>query len=137
MCVTECNAAMSACSCPTPTTTCAGHFRLTGAAGSCPLGFSWNFSDVTFANDSGVIELTGWSVMTTGTLPPMADPGPACPDVNAVTGLGASGPGSCSESYRIQGTFTNDDTFVGTFSATFDSFCAGCSMSVPITGTRI
>ncbi|MBZ0122048.1 MAG: hypothetical protein K8H88_33950 [Sandaracinaceae bacterium] len=137
MCVTECNTAMGSCMCPTPMVTCSGRFRLPGASGDCFMLFNWDFSNVTFANDSGAIEITGWTVSTTGTVPPMADPGPACPNVNAVTTLGASGPGSCAETYRIQGTFTDDNTFTGTFSATFDGFCAGCSMSVPITGTRM
>lgn len=134
-----CDRSRPECGCPTTGATCSGRFSLPGASGNClgALGFSWNFSTVRFTNSGGVIEVTEWTVDTTATAPPMADPGPACPEINAVTVVGAGGAGGCEETYRIQGTFTDDDTFTGTFSAIFTGFCASCNMSIPVTGTRI
>ncbi len=135
-CSFECDTSRPECMCPTTMPTCSGNFRLPGAMGFCAFGLvSWNFTNVTFTFDSGVIEVTGWTVSSTATVPPMADPGPACPDIDASTTL----PGMCSETYRIQGTFVDDDTFMGTFSTTYTgSGCLDCpTMSLPVTGTRI
>jgi len=138
MCVFACDTSRPECECPVAGPSCSGDFNLPGAAGNClgALGFSWDFTNVTFTNLGGAIEVTGWTVSTTAMVPEMADPGPACPNINAETTLAADMMSGCNETYRIMGTFTDDNTFEGTFSATFDSFCASCSMTVPVTGTR-
>lgn len=130
-----CDRSRPECGCPTTGPTCSGRFSLPGASGSCLLGLiAWDFTDVTFTNTGGVIEVTGWTVASTIEAQEMADPGPACPAINASTTLD----GTCTEVYRIAGTFTDDDTFTGTFSATFTGDCLTCtSRSVPVTGTRI
>jgi hypothetical protein len=136
MCVFDCDRSRPACGCPAPPTTCSGRFTLPGTSGSCAFGLvSWNFTNVTFTNVGGAIEITGWTVASTGSLPPMADPGPACPNVDASTTL----PGDCDETYRIRGTFMDDNTFTGTFELAFSgSLCFDCtSRSIPVTGTRV
>lgn len=139
-CVFECDTTMSECMCPTPGPTCDGRFSLPGTTGNCGGLWTWDFQNVTFTNTAGAIQISGWTVTSSATVPPMADPGPACPDVDAMTGLS----GDCNEEYRIQGTFTDDNTFTGTFTATFTGGlplllpdCSVCNMTVPINGTRI
>lgn len=140
-----CDRSRPECGCPTTGPTCSGRFSLPGATGGCdlglgtnpPWGFNWNFSTVQFTNTGGLIQVTDWTVNTTLPVPSMADPGPACPNIDAVAMLEAGGSGGCNETYRIQGTFTDDDTFTGTFSATFTGVCASCNMTVPVNGTRI
>lgn len=133
-CVYVCDSTRPECGC-SGAPTCNGRFSLPGASGSCIRGFiSWNFTDVTFTNTGGVIEVTGWSVESTSAAPEMADPGPACPSIDASTTI----EGTCDETYRIQGTFIDDDTFMGTFSVTFSGECLDCTTrSISITGTRI
>jgi len=133
-----CDRSRPECGCPTTGPTCNGRFSLPGASGSCsPFGvltIAWDFTDITFTNTGGLISVTGWTVSSTTSAPPMADPGPACPNIDASTTI----PGSCDETYRILGTFTDEDTFTGTFSVTFTgALCDDCtSRSVPVTGTR-
>jgi hypothetical protein len=135
-----CDRSRPECGCPTTGATCSGRFSLPGASGTCSGLFSWDFSSVQFTNDLGAIAVTGWTVSSSADVPPMGDAGPACPNIDASTTLPAPpGVAGCDETYRIVGTFVDDDTFMGTFSATFTSFCAtlGCNMSVSVTGTRI
>jgi len=46
-------------------------------------------------------------------------------------------PGGCDETYRIVGSFSDDDTFAGTFTATYVGSCSDCvNQSVTLTGSR-
>ncbi|HJL15727.1 MAG TPA: hypothetical protein RMH99_08730 [Sandaracinaceae bacterium LLY-WYZ-13_1] len=142
MCVFACDTSRTECDCPAPPATCDGRFNLPGASGSCLGLWSWDFTTVRFTNVGGAIEVTEWTVDSSASAPPMADPGPACPDVDASTMIGAGGMAGCSETYRIQGTFVDADTFMGTFTAEFEGSllgtdCSMCNMTVSLTGSRI
>ncbi|MGE0791621.1 MAG: hypothetical protein AB7S26_38455 [Sandaracinaceae bacterium] len=142
-CRFDCDTSVAACMCPGPGATCSGSFSLPGATGVCSLvgglaTWTWNFQNVTFNNMAGAITVTGWTVTSSASVPPMADPGPACPNVDAVTGLS----GDCNEEYRITGTFTDDNHFMGMFRATFTGAilgqsCAPCSQNIMVNGTRM
>lgn len=149
-CRFDCDSSRPECMCPAPGPTCNGRFSLPGAQGVCSLlggaaTWTWNFSNVNFVRSpTGAIEVQGWTVTSSASVPPMADPGPTCPNVDAMTGLS----GDCNEEYRIQGTFLDDNTFMGMFSATFTGSlgfppllppedCSPCSMNIMVNGTRM
>jgi len=141
-CRFDCDDARAECMCPAPAPTCEGTFDLVGATGGCLSAVTWDFSTVTFTNVGGAIQVTGWTVLSSAPVPAMGDPGPACPNVDAGTGLPATGPASCGEEYRIRGTFLDANTFEGTFTASFSGNpgmlfnCSICNQTVPIRATR-
>jgi hypothetical protein len=136
MCVFACDRSRSECGCPVTGPTCSGRFRVTGSglSYSCAFGMvSYDLSELTFEAVGGALIVRARS-MTFADL--VDDAAPVCPTFVAQATVG----GMCPEVYRVEGTFTDDDHFTGTFSTSFgggecEFFCM--SMSVPITGERI
>lgn len=145
MCVFRCDPTLgAACAamCPPPAAGCSGTFNLTGTTmGSCASFTSFDFSQVVFENADGVLSVRARSYTTT---PPLAGGlilsdavAPVCPEFDAAVTI----TGDCAETYRLTGTFTDDDHFTGTLSWSYspadlcDFICGGPGSS-SVSGTR-
>jgi hypothetical protein len=142
-CVFTCDRTMAACAsfpgCEAPPVSCIGAFALTPSnPAHCPAGVDPNFSMTNFAFDGVVLTVTD----RVGAFPDLTDAtDPTCPNFTAT----ATVDGGCREVYTLTGTFTDDDTFTGEFTAEYEDvdgiscLLGGCdSLYVtPMNGTRM
>jgi hypothetical protein len=100
---------------PAPTYTCA--FGLV----------AFSIGTFTFSDSGSVLVVTGAPCSMTGT----------SARASRTFDVSCTLPGSCDEIYRLQGSFTTDDQWTGTFSATFVGSCVDCTNQTwSITGNR-
>lgn len=139
MCVFECDRSRPECGCPVTGPTCTGRFAVTPiqsdvcACDSSGCQVDYDLGEVTFAVVAGVLRVTPRRAHFTALSDTTA---PVCPSFQAVAEVGGGFP----ERFTLQGTFTDDDNFTGTFSADYGGFgiLAGCREgSFAVTGTRI
>lgn len=135
-CVFPCDGSRPACMCMTTSTTCAGTFSLSPAPSqTCAFGLvSYDLSTITMTNEFGAVTVTP----AAASFPALSDAvEPACPNFEATTVVD----GSCRETYMLRGTFSDDDTFTGSWEARFSAAepgaCFDCGpRTVTVTGTR-
>lgn len=149
MCVFACDSSMSGCECPDAEVPCDGVFDVTpvpmqtcadliGAA-----QVMYNVTEVEFACVGAVLQVDARNVPNpTGNSPLTQAPRPMDGSFDVSTIVA----GGCEETYRLVGTFTDDDTFEAMFTAAYVNMstsgfdeCAlsGCAnQSRMVTGTR-
>ena len=141
MCVFTCDSSMPECGCPVETP-CGGTFELSPVpTQTCALGMvNYSVMRVEFSCPAGILSVRA-GVPSAGMDTPLTQaPRPMGADFN----VSAEIAGGCTETFRLQGSFTGPDTFTGTFTSMFtdsDGFsCAlgGCApLTFSVTGTRI
>lgn len=146
MCVHACDPSMPACGC-TAMPDCNGTFDLTPAATyTCGFGaVNVSLSSIDIVCNDAAWSTTPHTIRTMGMPDPIMVtlgqvPAPVGPDFDL-----QSGPivGGCTENYRLQGRFSDPNTFTATFSASytdtdgFSCLLGGCGgYSLMVTGTR-
>ncbi len=145
MCVFACDTSRPECECPVVEVPCSGIFDITPALTEqcAPMsggGFQvdFNITELEFTCLGPVLSVDARNLPTVdGNTQMTQDPRPTDGSFDVL----AVRTGMCEERYRLAGSFTDADTFTGTFTATYgDALCellSGCtSQTVMVTGTR-
>jgi hypothetical protein len=140
MCVFACDTSRTECDCPTPSATCEGAFSVTPTVSyTCGLGMARiDFGTATFTRVGPALNVRPRSASFAD---PLSDASPpVCPDFDATHTVA----GGCQENYRIHGTFTDDNNFMGTVELTFvETDGISCTLGAcanqtfMVTGTRM
>jgi hypothetical protein len=98
----------------------------------CAFGLvSYSFGSLSFSDSGTELTVNGGGINCT-----MRGPSSR---MTRMVDVSCTLPGGCTETYRLMGSYTNDNTFTGTFTATFTggSGCFGCATrSAAVTATR-
>jgi hypothetical protein len=124
--------------CMFDTTRCTRPFNPTGAwlvspavNYTCAFGLvSYSFGSLSFGDSGAELTVNGGGINCT-----MRGPSSR---MTRMVDVSCTLPGGCTETYRLMGSYTNDNTFAGTFTATFTGGgCFGCTTrSAAVTATR-
>lgn len=134
MCVFACDASRPECDCPVTGPSCSGRFTLSPAiVDSCAGGMvDYDMGEVTFEVVAGVLTATPRRAHFTS----LSDTAsPVCPNFMATAVV----TGGTTERFTLQGTFSDDDNFTGSFTADYGGIgsIVGCQEgTMPVTGTR-
>jgi hypothetical protein len=114
-----------------------GQFDITGQN---PIPYTCAFGQVNVSMTTATMALVGAELWVQGG-PSIMKQNPYPTTENfIVTDVISAGLLSCDETYTMSGTFSDNDTFTGIYSVSFNGFCAGsgCVNQIwPITGVRI
>ena len=148
-CVFACDATRPECDCPVVEAPCSGIFditpvpRQTCAAIFGPAQVEYAVSEVEFSCVASVLSVDGRNIPTaTGNTPMTQSPRAGDGTFRVETVV----EGGCEETYWLEGSFTGDGTFTGTFNASYRntsgsaidecSFSGCTNQSTAVTGTR-
>jgi len=134
MCVFACDTSRSECDCPVTGPSCEGTFDLSPAiVDSCAGGMvNYDMSQVTFEITAGILEATPTRAHFTKLSDTME---PVCPNFIATAVVS----GGTTERFTLQGTFSDDDNFTGSFTADYGGLgsLVGCREGTfSVTGAR-
>lgn len=150
MCVFACDSSRPECMCPMPDVPCAGRFSITPAPAQMCAGppffgstyqINYNVMFVTFSCPGSLLSVSAGVPRTDLDSPLTQSPR----SMDSTFDVSVTVEGGCNEIYRIQGMFTDPDTFTGTWTAMYvngsDTFSCGLSgcmnQTIAITGRRV